>query len=81
MRSILDELDKLRGGEPAVIDLTNSNRYRLLVQEQNGEKTAYYFAVPIYRRRDRKLLDFRFEEVDGESRFYGSNAWRNSSAL
>lgn len=74
MRSILDELDKLRGGEPAVIDLTNSNRYRLLVQEQNGEKTAYYFAVPIYRRRDRKLLDFRFEEVDGESRFYGSNA-------
>ena len=43
MHSVLSEITKFRQGKPIVIDYRNSNRYRLVVSEGNGSKTAYYF--------------------------------------
>ena len=45
MQSVLREIARLRNGTPIIIDYHNSNRYRLVVQENNGSKTAYYFST------------------------------------
>lgn len=74
MQSILSEVTKLRSGAAVDIDYQNSNRYRLVVQEITGAKTAYYFSTPIYNRKTRKLVDMRFQ-ADGETIYAtGSNA-------
>ena len=74
MKSVLNELTRLRSGAPIVIDYHNSNRYRLVVQEDNGSKTSYWFSTPIYGRKTRKLVDMRFHS-DGETIYAeGSNA-------
>ena len=61
MRSVLEEITKLRK-EPFIIDHHNSNRYRLVVQENDGSKTGYYFSTPIYNRKTRKLIEHRFQK-------------------
>ncbi len=61
MQSVIGEISKLRKGSPIIIDYHNSNRYRLVVQENNGTKTAYYFSTPIYNRRSRKMIDMKFQ--------------------
>lgn len=60
MKSILEEISKLRKGAPLVIDYKNSNRYRIVAIESNGSKTAYYFTSPIYNIRTRKAIDMKF---------------------
>lgn len=61
MQSILNEIQRLRMGEPIEIDYQNTNRYRLVLQEGDGSKTAYYFSAPIYNRRSRKIVDLLFQ--------------------
>mgnify|MGYP003290609908 CR=1 FL=1 len=73
MRSVLEEISKLRKGFPIIIDYHNSNRYRLVVEENDGTKTAYYFSTPIYNVRSRKMIDVKFQS-NGEAIFsIGSN--------
>lgn len=74
MRSVLEEVTKLRGGRPATVDRTNTNRYRLLLSEADGSKTAYYFSTPIYRARDGKLVNLGFEKKGKTAVHEGSNA-------
>lgn len=73
MQSVLGEISKLRKGSPIIIDYHNSNRYRLVVQENNGTKTAYYFSTPIYSRRTRKMIDVKFQSNGGAIFLNGSN--------
>lgn len=73
MHSILGEITKLRNGEPVMIDYYNSNRYRLVVKENNGSKTAYYFSTPIYNQKTRKLVDVKFYQNGGAIYATGSN--------
>ena len=73
MQSVLGEIAKLRNGSPIIIDYHNSNRYRLVVQENNGSKTAYYFSTPIYNKRTRKLIDIKFQSNGGTVYSTGSN--------
>lgn len=73
MQSVLGEILKLRGGSPIIIDYHNSNRYRLVVQENNGTKTAYYFSTPIYSSRTRKMIDVKFRSNGGAIFSTGSN--------
>lgn len=73
MQSVLGEISKLRRGSPIIIDYHNSNRYRLVVQENNGTKTAYYFSTPIYSRRTRKMIDVKFQSNGGAIFLNGSN--------
>lgn len=73
MQSVLGEISKLRRGSPIIIDYHNRNRYRLVVQENNGTKTAYYFSTPIYSRRTRKMIDVKFQSNGGAIFLNGSN--------
>ena len=74
MKSILGEIYKLRKKEPLVVDRSNKSRYRLVSHEENGSKTAYYFSVPIYNERDRKLLNLEFQNHGHSAALLGSNA-------
>ena len=74
MQSILSEILKLRSGAPIVIDYRNSNRYRLVAQETNGTKTAYYFSTPIYNQKTRNLVDMKFQSNGETICVTGSNA-------
>ena len=42
--------------------------------ENNGYKTAYYFGVPIYNNKSRRLLDLKFSKNGNTSYLIGSNA-------
>lgn len=74
MKSVLDEISKLRKGRPIIIDYKNSNRYRVVVIEQDGSKTAYYFTAPIYNNRTRKAVDMKFYTNGETICSTGSNA-------
>ena len=58
MQSVLEEIKKLRNDSPITIDYNNSNRYRLVVEENDESKTAYYFSTPIYNQKTRKKKEF-----------------------
>lgn len=62
MLSIFDEILKLRGNKFFEIDYDNSNRYRIILKEQDGSKTAYYFSCPIYNNKTKKLIDMKFHQ-------------------
>lgn len=74
LQSVMHEIQRLRNGAPIVIDDRNSNRYRLVVSENNGSKTAYYFTTPIYNRKSRKMIDLQFRPNGGVVFATGSNA-------
>lgn len=73
MISILREIEQLRKGKPMVIDYSNHNRYRVVVKETDGTKTAYYFSTPIYNRYTRKVVDLKFQKNDDSVCAVGSN--------
>lgn len=74
MQSVLEEIKKLRNDSLITIDYNNSNRYRLVVEENDESKTAYYFSTPIYNQKTRKMIDLKFE-LDGDYiHSTGSNA-------
>lgn len=73
MQSVLGEISKLRKGSPVVIDYHNNNRYRLVVREKDGTKTAYYFSTPIYNRGSRKMVDVKFQSNGSAIFLTGSN--------
>lgn len=74
MTSILNEITELRKGKPLAIDYKNSNRYRVVVLESDGSKTAYYFTAPIYNVRTRKAVDMKFFCQGSDICATGSNA-------
>ena len=73
MISILNEISKLRNGIPIAIDYTNTNRYRLVINESDESKTAYYFNTPIYNNKTHKNVDMKFHVQDGTIYSIGSN--------
>lgn len=73
MRSIFQEIASMRGEGRIAIDRTNSNRYRIVLLENDGSKTAYYFSTPIYQQNTGRLIDPRFVSKDGEALLTGSN--------
>lgn len=62
---IVGEIKVLRKGGPIRVDHRNANRYRLVLQEENGSSTAYCFSTPIYNLRTGKILDFAFHQSGG----------------
>lgn len=68
------EAQKNRSERTFAIDYHNSNRYRLVLQEIDGSKTAYYFSTPIYNRDTRKLVDISFRLINGNICTTGSNS-------
>jgi hypothetical protein len=74
MTSILDEIHLLRKNNPLVIDYKNTNRYRVVVNENDGSKTAYYFTSPIYNAKTGKAVNLKFNQKDNYAYATGSNA-------
>ena len=74
MQSVLNEISKLHTGAPLTIDRHNSNPYCLVVRENDGTKTGYYFSTPIYNRNTYKLIDMRFQSDGNTICLTGSNA-------
>jgi len=74
MQSVLNEILNLRNQRPIIVDYQNRNRYRLVVREDDGTRTAYCFSTPIYNVNSRKLLDLSFASKDGTIYTVGSNA-------
>ena len=72
MSFVLKTIAKLRGGDLFSIDFHNRNRYRVVVNENDGSKTAYYFSSPIYNLHTRKAVDLKFENK-------GSFVWAEGS--
>lgn len=74
MNSVLSEIIRLRCGRIPVIDYGNSNRYCVVLSENNGTKTAYCFGVPIYNRKTGRLVNMQFRKNEGAWKAEGSNA-------
>lgn len=74
MNEVLNEIKKLRKDNTLHIDRTNKNPYRLVVNEEDGSRTAYYFSVPIYNLNTRRLLRPCFVNVQGGYIYAGSTA-------
>ncbi len=74
MQYVLEEIAKLRNGAQTIIDYHNSNPYRLIVKEDDGSKTAYYFSTPIYNQRTRKMFDIGFKSNEDVIYKNGTNA-------
>lgn len=56
MESILNTLKNIRNSGDFSINPQNSNRYRIVVWENDGSQTAYYFSAPIYEQDTLKLV-------------------------
>lgn len=74
MRSILDEISHIRKNDDFEIDYNNMNRYRVVINENDGSKTAYYFSCPIYNNKSRKIIDFEFNSFNGKIYTVGSSS-------
>ena len=75
MRNAISELLFLRQNIPLSVDYNNSNRYRIVVFEQDKSRTSYYFSSPIYNTDTGKLVKSSFNK--GLNGFYlvGSNSY------
>ena len=73
MNNILKKIVEIRKEHDFYIDTTNSNRYRIVVNESGGSKTAYYFSSPIYNINSRKIVDLKFTN-NSTPHLIGSNA-------
>lgn len=71
---VIGEISLLRAGGFLQVDHHNSNRYRLILQEEDGSRTAYCFSTPIYNSRSGKLLDFVFRQNGDVLYATGSNS-------
>ena len=74
MQSVLNEILSLRNQRPIILDYQNRNRYRLVIREDDGTRTAYCFSTPIYNLESRKLIDLSFGSENGRIYTVGSNA-------
>ena len=74
MNAILKKICEIRGERDLAIDDNNQNRYRIIVRELNGSKSAYYFGVPIYQAASGKLLDMKYQQQNEKVMLYGSNS-------
>lgn len=74
MNYIIEQINLLRKHRPYEIDLSNSNKYRVVANESDGSQTAYYFSSPIYNMKDKRLFDGKFTCKNGEYIHTGSNA-------
>ena len=73
MNYVLQTISQLRKADSFSIDFHNRNRYRVVVNENDGSKTAYYFSSPIYNLHTRKAVDLKFENKGSFVFAEGSN--------
>lgn len=72
--SIIKSIANLRENREISIDQNNNNRYRIVINERDGLKTAYYFSAPIYNIYSNKIVDLKFHTNNDIIYATGSNA-------
>lgn len=75
MISILNEIRMIRSCEELDINLQNSNRYCLIINEKSGEKSAYCFNTPIYELMNKRLIKPKFEKFSEGYIHHGTNSY------
>lgn len=73
MGKIIDMVYKLRNGRPLYMDYVR-DRHSIIATEDNGEKTAYCFSIPIYNDNINQVLEPVFCKEEGIVHMGGSNA-------
>lgn len=73
MNSIINEIKSIRHENELNFDLSNNNRYRVIVCNDDGTKTAYCFATPVYNGKTLKSVDFKFHKNGKAVTATGSN--------
>lgn len=63
MNNVIEIIKMLRKESVLNIDQNNNNRYRVVVKEKDGTKTAYYFAVPIYNNETNEMVSLSFKHT------------------
>lgn len=75
MKSVLAEIGHIRKNNNLNIDTAdNTNRYRIVLNEEDGTKTAYCFAMPIYEHISHTLVEPIFEKEHNRIKLNGTNA-------
>lgn len=72
MKSIIEEIKKLRGNLPSAIEQECKDRYRLTIEEDDKTHTAYFFTCPI-RNISKEQVELQFENSHEKSIFRGSD--------
>ncbi len=72
-KTILETIRTLRSGKSYAIDRRNSNRYRVVLGEDDASKTAYYFSTPIYQEESGRVVPLQFESGGNAYLLKGSN--------
>lgn len=62
-----------------MINQKSQNRYCVLVDENDGTRTGYYFSAPVYNIYSGDVVNLKFEQVENNIRANGSNAVINIS--
>lgn len=75
INGVIDKVKRIRGQEQISFDMSNSNSYRLVVNETDRSKTAYCFSVPIYNRSTGRMLDLKFQKAGGRPTYTGSSCF------
>lgn len=73
MTSIINQIKSIRYGKDNGDIIKNSNRHRIVFQEIDGSKTAYYFSVPVYNTTTNRIVSNKFEKLNGRIVYQGSN--------
>lgn len=73
MDSILNEIKKIRKEKALDLDLSNSNRHRIVVCNDDGTKTAYCFSAPIYNINTLRVVGLKFNKIGNRITATGSN--------
>lgn len=73
MNSIINEIKNIRHENNLNLDLSNNNRYRIVVFNNDGTKTAYCYSAPVYNEKTRKSVDLAFHKNGSEITATGSN--------
>lgn len=74
LNSVIQEIEKVRGGSSANMIELLSNRNTFFCQESDRTKTAYCFGVPIRNIQTNNIVDLRFQHHKRGSTFMGSEA-------
>ena len=73
VKTVLEEINKLRNCNTCDFEKENTNRYCLIAKEQIG-RTAYCFSAPIYSSSSNRLVSREFKQTGQAYYFDGSNS-------
>lgn len=72
--TVIDQIRNIRNENDFEVNLKNTNRYCVIVKEEDGSNTAYCFGAPIYNIKTKKIVNRSFSSSENGPIFVGSNS-------